>query len=105
MIISQTPYRVSFAGGGTDLPAFYRRRVRRRPEHDDRPAHLRDDPPAVRADDPRQLLADRDGRRRSTRSSTTSSARRCGWSRSTSRWRSPPSATSRRGPGWAPAAA
>src|SRR3954471_6636705 len=22
MIISQTPYRVSFAGGGTDLPAF-----------------------------------------------------------------------------------
>jgi len=25
MIISQTPYRVSFAGGGTDLAAFYRR--------------------------------------------------------------------------------
>jgi len=25
VIISQTPYRVSFAGGGTDLPAFYRR--------------------------------------------------------------------------------
>jgi D-glycero-alpha-D-manno-heptose-7-phosphate kinase len=25
MIISQTPYRVSFAGGGTDLPAFYER--------------------------------------------------------------------------------
>ena len=25
MIISQTPYRVSFSGGGTDLPAFYRR--------------------------------------------------------------------------------
>jgi D-glycero-alpha-D-manno-heptose-7-phosphate kinase len=25
MIISQTPYRVSFAGGGTDRPAFYRR--------------------------------------------------------------------------------
>ena len=24
MIISQTPYRVSFAGGGTDMPAFYR---------------------------------------------------------------------------------
>lgn len=24
MIISQTPYRVSFAGGGTDLPSFYR---------------------------------------------------------------------------------
>jgi hypothetical protein len=24
MIISQTPYRVSFAGGGTDLPAFHR---------------------------------------------------------------------------------
>ena len=23
MIITQTPYRVSFAGGGTDLPAFY----------------------------------------------------------------------------------
>jgi D-glycero-alpha-D-manno-heptose-7-phosphate kinase len=25
MIISQTPYRVSFAGGGTDLPAYYQR--------------------------------------------------------------------------------
>jgi D-glycero-alpha-D-manno-heptose-7-phosphate kinase len=25
VIISQTPYRVSFAGGGTDLPAFYHR--------------------------------------------------------------------------------
>jgi D-glycero-alpha-D-manno-heptose-7-phosphate kinase len=25
MIISQTPFRVSFAGGGTDLPVFYRR--------------------------------------------------------------------------------
>jgi len=24
MIISQTPYRVSFAGGGTDLPSFYK---------------------------------------------------------------------------------
>jgi D-glycero-alpha-D-manno-heptose-7-phosphate kinase len=24
MVISQTPYRVSFAGGGTDLPAFYK---------------------------------------------------------------------------------
>lgn len=27
MIISQTPYRVSFAGGGTDLPAFYEREM------------------------------------------------------------------------------
>ena len=25
MIISRTPFRISFAGGGTDLPAFYRR--------------------------------------------------------------------------------
>jgi D-glycero-alpha-D-manno-heptose-7-phosphate kinase len=25
LIITQTPYRVSFAGGGTDLPAFYER--------------------------------------------------------------------------------
>ena len=24
MIISQTPFRVSFAGGGSDLPAYYR---------------------------------------------------------------------------------
>ena len=24
MIVSQTPFRVSFAGGGTDLPAYYR---------------------------------------------------------------------------------
>ncbi|TIX65571.1 MAG: GHMP kinase, partial [Mesorhizobium sp.] len=24
MIISQTPLRVSFVGGGSDLPAFYR---------------------------------------------------------------------------------
>jgi D-glycero-alpha-D-manno-heptose-7-phosphate kinase len=23
MIITQTPFRVSFAGGGSDLPAFY----------------------------------------------------------------------------------
>ncbi|MDG1818369.1 MAG: hypothetical protein P8H31_00905, partial [Porticoccaceae bacterium] len=27
MIISQTPYRVSFAGGGTDLPSFYQREM------------------------------------------------------------------------------
>jgi len=27
VIITQTPYRVSFAGGGTDLPAFYEREV------------------------------------------------------------------------------
>lgn len=27
MIISRTPFRVSFAGGGSDLPAFYRREV------------------------------------------------------------------------------
>ncbi len=27
MIISQTPFRVSFAGGGTDLPAFYQHEV------------------------------------------------------------------------------
>ena len=27
MIISQTPYRVSFAGGGTDLPSFYEREM------------------------------------------------------------------------------
>jgi D-glycero-alpha-D-manno-heptose-7-phosphate kinase len=25
MIITQTPFRVSFAGGGTDLKAFYER--------------------------------------------------------------------------------
>ena len=25
MIISRTPFRISFVGGGTDLPAFYRR--------------------------------------------------------------------------------
>jgi len=25
MIISRTPFRISFAGGGTDLAAFYRR--------------------------------------------------------------------------------
>ncbi len=27
MIISRTPFRVSFAGGGSDLPAFYRRAI------------------------------------------------------------------------------
>ncbi|MDB4076248.1 hypothetical protein N9537_00285 [Porticoccaceae bacterium] len=27
MIISQTPYRVSFAGGGTDLPSFYEKEM------------------------------------------------------------------------------
>ena len=25
MIISRTPFRISFAGGGSDLPSFYRR--------------------------------------------------------------------------------
>ena len=25
MIISRTPFRISFAGGGSDMPAFYRR--------------------------------------------------------------------------------
>ena len=25
MIISRTPFRVSFAGGGSDLPSFYRK--------------------------------------------------------------------------------
>ncbi len=24
MIITRTPFRISFAGGGTDLPSFYR---------------------------------------------------------------------------------
>ena len=27
MIISRTPFRVSFAGGGSDLPSFYRRSI------------------------------------------------------------------------------
>ena len=27
MIITQTPYRVSFAGGGTDLPSFYQKEI------------------------------------------------------------------------------
>ena len=26
MIITETPLRVSFAGGGTDIPAYYERR-------------------------------------------------------------------------------
>ena len=25
MIITRTPFRISFAGGGSDLPSFYRR--------------------------------------------------------------------------------
>ena len=25
MIISRTPFRISFAGGGSDMPAFYKR--------------------------------------------------------------------------------
>ena len=27
MILSKTPFRISFAGGGSDLPEFYRRRA------------------------------------------------------------------------------
>ena len=27
MIISRTPFRISFAGGGSDLPSFYRREM------------------------------------------------------------------------------
>ena len=27
MIISRTPFRISFAGGGSDLPSFYRREI------------------------------------------------------------------------------
>ena len=27
MILSKTPFRISFAGGGSDLPDFYRRRA------------------------------------------------------------------------------
>jgi len=27
MIISRTPFRISFAGGGSDLPSFYRQKM------------------------------------------------------------------------------
>lgn len=27
MIISRTPFRISFAGGGSDLPSFYRQEM------------------------------------------------------------------------------
>ena len=105
MIISQTPYRVSFAGGGTDLPAFYRQEYRGRPEHDDRSPYVCDDPPAVSNRRSASAIPAPRWPARWTRSSTSSSARRCARSRSTSRWRSRPSATSRPAPAWAPAAA
>ncbi len=84
MIISQTPYRVSFAGGGTDLPAFYRQEFGAA-EHDDSISityvyH----PQAVRELDLDRLLQDRAGRDRSTTSSTTSVREAMNWSRSTS---------------------
>ena len=54
MIISQTSYRISLEGGGTDLPAFYRRdwirlppvtsrhrRISRRPVLRDGPINVR----------------------------------------------------------------
>ena len=36
MIITQTPLRISFAGGGTDFKGFYERGIRQRRLHRDR---------------------------------------------------------------------
>ena len=98
MIISQTPYRVSFAGGGTDLPAFYRHEygavLSTTIDHHMYVTIHRRFEPTIRVGYSQTETA-----ARSTRSSTTSSARRCAWSRSTSRSRSRPSATCRREPG------
>ena len=103
MIISQTPYRVSFAGGGTDLPAFYQREygavlsttidqhiyvtIHRRFESTIRVSYSRTEVASTLDE-----------------SSTNWSARQCGVWRLTSRWRSRPSATFLQEPEWAPAA-
>ena len=77
MIISQTPYRVSFAGGGTDLPAFYRQEYgavlsTTIDQHIYVTIHRRFEPTIRVSYSPHR------GRQpRSTRSSTSWSARRC----------------------------
>ena len=76
MIISQTPYRVSFAGGGTDLPAFSRYEYgavlsTTIDQHMYVTIHHRFEP-TIRVSYSRTEMA-----RRSTRSNTTWSARPC----------------------------
>ena len=77
MIITRSPLRISLGGGGTDLPSYYR-------EHGgfliaaaiDKYVYITLHQTFVRRAD-RQVLEARARRRRSTRSSTRSSARRC----------------------------
>ncbi len=78
MIISQTPYRVSFAGGGTDLPAFHPPRGRGCLERATIDQHIyvtihRRFEPGIRVSYSRTRWP-----RRWKTSDTRSSARRCG---------------------------
>ena len=80
MIITRSPLRISLGGGGTDLPSYYR-------EHGgfliaaaiDKYVYITLHQTFVPGAD-RQVLAARARDSRSTRCSTRSSARRCGWS-------------------------
>ena len=77
VIISRTPFRVSFFGGGTDYPAWYPRARRRRPRDDHRQVLLHQRPRAaavLQPPVPRRLL----GRSRTSARSPKSSTRRCG---------------------------
>jgi galactokinase/mevalonate kinase-like predicted kinase len=40
MIISRTPLRISFMGGGSDLPAFYEQRTWLSYQHGDQQVHV-----------------------------------------------------------------
>ena len=78
MVISRTPLRVSFVGGGSDLVSFSSQQRRRGRLDGDRQVRLRRRHRALRGRHPRQLHEDRDRRLASTSSSTSSCASRCG---------------------------
>ena len=62
MIISRTPLRISFMGGGSDLPAFYRQEPGTRHQHRHQQVHLHHGQQEVRPPHPRQLLGHRNRR-------------------------------------------
>ena len=78
MIITRSPLRISLGGGGTDLPSYYREHSGFLIAGGDRQVRLHHPAPDVRRRPDRQVLEAGARRRRSTTSSTRSSARRCG---------------------------
>ena len=102
MIISRTPFRISFFGGGTDYPAWYREHGGAVLADLDRQVllpHLPLPAAVLRAPHPRRLLEDRERASRSTRSSTPRCARCCASSTSSAGSRSTTTATCRRAAG------